>query len=83
MKADEVVIFRECHVQIREKIWHIHKIGKRIHRDFTVDCGDIPVARYNNITGFWEHCVNPRGTAYAARRRLAYRKKKFEIASKA
>ena len=38
--------------------------------------GDIPVARYNEITRKFEPVVNPRGYAYGARRRQCYRKKK-------
>ena len=36
--------------------------------------GDVPVVRYNEITGKIEAVVNPRGNAYGARRRRRYRK---------
>lgn len=71
-----MVIWKEVLVPIIHKIWHIHKVGKKLHRDFTKDCGDIPVARFNKITGKLEEVVNPRGRAYATRNRFKYRKKK-------
>ena len=36
--------------------------------------GDVPVVRYNEITGKFEPVVNPRGNAYGARSRQRYRK---------
>jgi hypothetical protein len=60
-------------VKLRHKIWHKHSLKGKLHRDFTNDCGDVPVARINEITGVCEPVVNPRGRAYAARNRLMYR----------
>jgi hypothetical protein len=74
-EKEDFTIFNTVPVRIRTKCWHIHKIGKRCHRDFTSDYGDIPVARFNHQTGFWEHVVNRRGFAYAARNRMKYRNK--------
>jgi hypothetical protein len=71
-------IYRDTDVPIRHKIWHIHKIGGKLHRDFTNDFGDVPVGNFNEITNCFERCINTRGNAYAARRRLSYRKKKGE-----
>jgi len=76
MKTKDVTIYRDVAVPIRHKCWHIHKIGGKVHRDFTNDVGDIPVARSNPDTGLWEQVVNNRGRAYAARKRLKYRKDK-------
>ncbi len=70
-----MVIYKNIAVPIRTKSWHIHKIGKVLHRDFTDEFGDIPVCRFNNITGEVEDVRNPRGRAYAARKRCKYRKK--------
>lgn len=71
-----MVIYNDVCVPIIHKIWHIHKIGKRLHRDFTKDFGDIPVGNLNEITGKFEPCVNTRGRAYAARNRKKYLKRK-------
>jgi hypothetical protein len=68
-----VVIYKDTKVPIRHKCWHIHKIGKRVHRDFTNDVGCIPVAYFNEITLRVEEVVNPRGMAYATRNRLRFR----------
>jgi hypothetical protein len=70
-----MVFWKDVAVPIFHKCWHIHKIGGKSHRDFTKDCGDVPVVHINEITGKWEEVVNTRGRAYAARKRLAYRKK--------
>ena len=54
-------------------IWKdIPKVLVRIKSILT--CGDIPVARFNETTKKFEEVVNNRGRAYAARKRLAYRK---------
>jgi hypothetical protein len=39
---------------------------------FTADFGDLPVCRYNDITGKLEEVINPRVRAYAARNRARY-----------
>jgi len=72
-------IWQDIAVPIRIKSWHIHKIGKRVHRDFTNDYGDVPVATFNDTTKQFEAVVNTRGRAYAARKRLKYRKRKGEV----
>jgi len=69
------MFYKDTRVKIRHKCWHIHKIGGKLHRDFTIDYGDVPVISYNSITNKFEAVVNTRGRAYAARKRLAYRSK--------
>ncbi len=71
-----MVIYQSIPVPIRTKCWHIHKIGKILHRDFTKDFGDVPVTRFNSITGKVEAVDNLRGRAYVARKRLKYQKVK-------
>jgi hypothetical protein len=70
-----MVIYKNIAVPLRTKSWHIHKIGKKLHRGFTEEFGDIPVCRFNIQTGKIEDVWNPRGRAYAARKRCMYRKK--------
>jgi hypothetical protein len=60
-------------VPVVAKIFHIRKIGGRLRRAFVCDCGDLPVATLNRITGKMMAVVNPRGRAYAARNRATYR----------
>ena len=74
-KKEDFVVYRDVYVPIEVKIWHIHKIGKRVHRNFTKDIGDVPVGRLNCQTGIFECVVNTRGLAYAARNRKMYRRK--------
>lgn len=62
-------------VLTKQKIVHIHKIGGKPHKDFTIVEGEIPVICYNKITEKFEDVVNNRGYAYAARKRLKYKKK--------
>lgn len=69
-----MVFYKDVPVPVFHKCWHIHKIGGKYHRDFTKDFGDIPVARINEVTGKMEEVVNLRGNAYAARKRLKYKK---------
>ena len=69
-----MVIWTDINVPIIHKVNHVRKIGGRIRRSFIRDFGDIPVARYNEATEKFEDVVNPRGRAYAARKRRAYRK---------
>lgn len=69
-----MVIYKTVPVVIEQKIWHRHKINKKLHRDFTTDYGDIPVARINPITGNIEEVVNNRGFGYACRNRKKYRR---------
>jgi len=44
-----------------------------------IDCGDIPIATYNENTKKFEHVVNNRGYGYASRRNLKFRKTKQEL----
>lgn len=71
-----MVIWKDVPVLIRHKAAHIRKIGGRIRRSFIVDYGDIPVARFNEVTGKIEEVVNTRGRSYAARNRLKYKRAK-------
>lgn len=69
-----MVIWKDISVAIRVKMRHIRKIGGRVYNSFITTNGDIPVARFNDMTQKFEDCDNPRGRAYAARKREAYRK---------
>jgi hypothetical protein len=71
-----MIIWKDVNVPIRHKCWHVHEIGGRLHRDFTNDYGDVPLAHYNEITKQLEDVVNTRGIAYGARNRQMYRAKK-------
>ena len=71
-----MIIWKDVPVKIRHKIWHVHKINGIHHKDFTNDYGDIPVVRFNSISLKWEKVVNNRGLAYAARKRLKYKRNK-------
>jgi hypothetical protein len=71
-----MIIYKDIAVPIREKSWHVHKIGKKIHRDFAEGFGDVPVCRFNDETGMIEDVLNLRGRAYAARKRYMYQRKK-------
>lgn len=70
-----MVIWTTVYVPIREKQFHITKLGGRVRNSFINTLGEIPVARYNDISKKIEEVVNTRGLAYGARRRLAYRSK--------
>ena len=70
-----MVIWKDIAVNIREKCVHIKKIGGRVYNSFVNTFGDLPVANFNEVTNKWEEVVNNRGRAYAARKRLSYRKK--------
>jgi hypothetical protein len=69
-----MTIWRDIGVRIFHKIPHIKKIGGKTFNSFTRDFGDVPVFYWNTITKKAEAVVNPRGRAYAARRRFKYRK---------
>jgi len=71
-----MVIWKSVPVIIKEKMQHIRKIGGKLYNSFILDYGDIPVARWNEETKQFEEVDNPRGKAYAARRRLKHRPKK-------
>ena len=70
-----MVIYKDVPARITHKCWHIHKIGGVLHRNFTKDYGDVPVANYNEITGKFEAVVNNRGNAYATRNRMKFKRK--------
>jgi hypothetical protein len=59
--AHEFVIYRDVPIIIEDRQ------GRKFY-------GDVPVARYNEITRKIEAVDNPRGNAYGARRRQRYRK---------
>ena len=44
-----------------------------------VDCGDIPIATYNEITKYFEPVINNRGHGYASRNNMKFRKNKQEL----
>lgn len=69
-----MVFWKTVPVKIRTKIEHVKKVCGRTYRSFITDYGDIPCARYNEITRKIEDVVNLRGNAYAARKRTEYRK---------
>jgi len=68
-----MVFYRTIPVPIEHKCCHVHKIGGKLHCDFTKDFGDIPIGRFNEITNQFEEVVNTRGNAYAARKRKKFR----------
>ena len=74
-KENNVVFWKTLPILFRDKIRHIRKIGGRDYHSFIVDYGDVPGVNYNLITGKCEEVVNLRGRAYAARKRLKYKKK--------
>lgn len=68
-----LTIWKDVPVKIKIKCMHIHKIGKKLHNDFCLTYGDIPIGEITN-TNIVEPTINNRGKAYAARKRLKYRK---------
>lgn len=70
-----MTIWKTIGVVTRTKQAHIKKLGGKLYHSFVVDCGDVPVAVFNVITGKVEAVVNLRGRAYAARTRTCYRKR--------
>ena len=75
MKTDDFVMWKDVPIRIYHKIFHIHKINKKYHKDFTYDWGDIPLMRLNLITNKFEPVINTRGYGYARRRDIKYRRK--------
>jgi hypothetical protein len=64
-------------VKYRAKEYHATMNSrKKARKAFADFFGDVPIASFNEITKKWETCVNTRGNAYAARKRLKYRKKR-------
>jgi hypothetical protein len=70
-----MIIWKTVPVLFKDKITHVKKVCGKTYHSFIVDFGDVPVARINEITGMVEDVVNSRGYAYAARKRMKYRKK--------
>ena len=68
-----MIIWRDVPVLIRVKCPHIKKLRGRVLNRFHLEYGDIPVARFNEVTNKWEPVENLRGLAYAARKRQKYR----------
>jgi hypothetical protein len=73
-----MVIYRSVGVRIYGKMHHLRVNALNVRHGvnrfaFTTDFGDLPVCRYNEITGKLEDVVN-RGRAYAARNRAHYRR---------
>jgi hypothetical protein len=71
-----MVIWKDIGILIKNKTLHIKKIGGKLYRSFIIEYGDIPAIRYNEQTKKFEEVENNRGRAYAARKRLKYRKRK-------
>ena len=70
-------IFKTIPVPIIHKCAHVRKIGGRLYYSFIKDYGEIPVVilEINKIIAV----ENTRGNAYAARKRLKYRKTKKQL----
>lgn len=75
MKNNALVIWRDINVKIKEKQIHVTKIGGKLKNSMINTYGDIPVCVL--IKEITYDVVNPRGRAYAARRRMQYRKGRF------
>ena len=71
-----MIIWKDIPVPIFQKVVHVKRIRGRLYRSFIHDYGDVPVARFNSKTKKFEKVVNSRGKAYAARKRLKYRRKR-------
>lgn len=69
-----LVFWRDVPVKVRDKVWHIHKFGGKVHRNLCTGFGEIPVASFNEETNKLEPVVNSRGYGYAKRRDLKFRK---------
>ncbi len=74
----EITFYRDVPVLIREKCGHVIRKGRKYlnRTGFGTFLGDIPVARYNEVTGKMEPVENKRGMAYALRNALRNRKDK-------
>lgn len=71
-----MIIWKDIPVPIYHKVTHVKRIRGRLYRSFIPDHGDLPVIRFNEKTQKFEEVINNRGRAYAARKRLKYRKKR-------
>jgi hypothetical protein len=68
-------VYRDVPVVYKAKEYHAtQKVSWVPRKSFALFHGDVPVARFNTVTKIWEECENNRGNAYAARKRLKYRK---------
>lgn len=72
-----MVIWKTMPVMIKVKMQHLRKMGKgKLANSHIMDNGEVPVAVFNEITNLMMGVDNNRGTAYACRNRLRYRKRK-------
>ena len=77
MKNDSLVFWRDAAPAYKAKEPHARSIkDPKRYTGFAVFYGEIPVGVFNDITKKFMPVVNNRGTAYACRKRLKYRKKK-------
>ena len=67
LDAKEIVMAHEFVIYRSVPVVYEDRAGRQYY-------GDVPVTRYNEITGKFEAVENPRGNAYGARRRQRYRK---------
>lgn len=70
-----MVIYKSIPVRIRKKMSFVTKIGGKARFGFCSDWGDVPVARFNDITNKIEPVVNTRGWGYANRNDYKFHKK--------
>ena len=71
-----MIFWKSVPAVINIKMIHIKKIGGRLFNNIIKDYGDVPGARFNEVTNRFEEVVNPRGNSYATRNRLRFRNKK-------
>jgi len=85
MKHDALTIYWTSPVKLRHKFHHVRKLYGRSRYAFAVDYGEMPISTYNDETQRFETVDHHlRGLAYAARKRMKYRKnKKREAKSQA
>lgn len=80
MTKDYTTIYKDGIHMIWQKCWHIHKIGRRVHKDFCQDYGDIPAVTIRPSVVMSEKDVlpvdNQRGLAYGLRNAKRFRDKK-------
>ena len=70
-----MVIWKEVRVPLLSDKPHVHQVGGNLCHRLCPDFGDLPVARFNEVTGRIEPVLNLRGRAYAARNRRCYRRR--------
>ncbi len=80
MKNESLTIYRDMAPLYKQKEVHCRRKGHgRFYKRFSgfaVFEGENPVACFNDETGKMMEVVNTRGTAYACRKRLKYRRNK-------